>query len=69
MTELTAEAQSVSNPTTTDQITVAPAIETATPESVEPQNPLTQKFTEQEWTALKEFTVRDFSVVPTGPLA
>lgn len=63
MTELTAEAQSVSNPTTTEQITVA---ETAAPKSVEPQNPLTQKFTEQEWTALKEFTVRDFSVVPTG---
>ena len=41
-----------------EQITVVPATETATPESVAPQNPLTQKFTEQEWTALKEFTVR-----------
>lgn len=65
MTELTAEAQSISNPTTAEQITVAPAVETAAPESVEPQNPLTQKFTEQEWTALKEIRVRDLSVAPT----
>ena len=51
-----------------EQILVSPAIETAAPESVEPQNPLTQKFTEQEWTALKEFRVCGFSVA-TGVIA
>ena len=37
-----------------------PAVTDKTPE--EPQNALTKKFTEQEWTAVKEFRVRLMSL-------
>ena len=52
------EAPSVSAP--------AEVTTTATPEAqvVEPQNALTQKFTDAEWKALKEFRVRSIISLP-----
>lgn len=35
-----------------------PEVQTESAASTEPQNALTRKFTEEEWTALKEFRVR-----------
>ena len=62
-TTTTAEPPEASGSSATTNQERAPAVnetvdETVAPEEAEPQNPLTQKFTEQEWSALKEFRVR-----------
>ena len=46
----------------TSVVETAPAPDT---DEEEPQNPLTQKFTDKEWAALKEFRVRSHPPHPS----
>lgn len=48
--------------------TPAPAAPEKTLDKPEPQNPLTERFTTQEWTALKEFRVRKYIYALTDSL-